>query len=51
VTLTEEQKAQKQELEYALRENRKTQRLKRLEIKTAAETERDSQRVIDLKVN
>jgi hypothetical protein len=49
VTLTEEQKVQKQELEYALGENRNTQKLKYWEIKTAAETEKDSQRVIDLK--
>jgi hypothetical protein len=49
VPLTEEQKVQKQELEYALRENRKTQKLMYWEIKTAAETEKDSQRVIDLK--
>jgi hypothetical protein len=54
VTLTEEQAAQKQELVNALRESRKTQcrktrQLKRLETKTAAETEKDSQWVIDLK--
>jgi hypothetical protein len=54
VTLTKEQEAQKQELVYALRESRKTQcrktrQLKRLETKTAADTEKDSQWVIDLK--
>jgi hypothetical protein len=47
--LTEEQTAKKQELEYALRETRIRQKRKHWEVKTAAEIEKDSQRVIDLK--
>jgi len=47
--LTEEQRARKNELIYAIRQNRIAQRIKLDEITAAAEIEKDSQRVIDLR--
>jgi hypothetical protein len=50
IFLGEELKARKKKLVHAIRENWVAQKIKLDEIKAAAEIEKDSQRVIDLKI-
>ena len=50
VTSTEEQKAKKKELSSAIRKNRAAQKITLEKIRATAEIEKDSQRVIDLKI-